>query len=87
MKKFDNNIFLIFEIIDGEEKFLEIINCCNDDEIMRIIDKLKSIKDRHFIVTSLKNIDKKYINILKRDSEGIIKINNRKIKKMTYENK
>ena len=87
MKKFENNIILIFEIIDGEEKFLEMINCYNDEEIMRIIDRLKSIKDRHFIITSLKNIEKKYINILKRDLEGIIKINNRKIKKMTYENK
>lgn len=62
-----------------------MINCYNDEEIRLIIDKLKSIKDRHFLITYLKNIDKKYINILKRDSEGIIKISKRKLKKRTYE--
>ena len=82
MEEYKNSIFVIFEIIDGKEKFLEMINCYNDEEIRRIIDRLKSFENRHFIVTSLKNIDKKYINILKRDSEGIIKINKRKIKKI-----
>ncbi|WP_461372093.1 hypothetical protein [Candidatus Darwinibacter acetoxidans] len=82
MEEYKNSIFVIFEIIDGKEKFLEMISCYNDEEIRRIIDRLKSFENRHIIVTSLKNIDKKYINILKRDSEGIIKINKRKIKKI-----
>lgn len=82
MENLKNVIILIFEITDGKEKFLEMINCYNGEEIIQITKKLNSIKDRHFIITSLKNIDKKYINILKRDSEGIIKINNRKIKKI-----
>lgn len=82
MEEYKNSIFVIFEIIDGKEKFLEMISCYNDEEFRRIIDRLKSFENRHIIVTSLKNIDKKYINILKRDSEGIIKINKRKIKKI-----
>ena len=82
MEKDKNSILVIFEIIDGKEIFLEMLNCYNDEEIRRIIDRLKSLENRHIIVTSLKNIDKKYINILKRDSEGIIKINKRKIKKI-----
>ena len=82
MEEYKNSIFVIFEIIDGKEKFLEMINWYNDEEFRRIIDRLKSLENRHIIVTSLKYIDKKYINILKRDSEGIIKINKRKIKKI-----
>ena len=82
MEEYKNSIFVIFEIIDGKEKFLEMISCYNDEEFRRIIDRLKSFENRHIRVTSLKNIDKKYINILKRDSEGIIKINKRKIKKI-----
>lgn len=82
MEEYKNSIFVIFEIIDGKEKFLEMISCYNDEEFRRIIDRLKSFENRHIIVTSLKNIDKKYINILKRDSEGIIKINKKKIKKI-----
>ena len=82
MEEYKNSIFVIFEIIDGKEKFLEMINWYNDEEFRRIIDRLKSFENRHIRVTSLKNIDKKYINILKRDSEGIIKINKRKIKKI-----
>lgn len=82
MEEYKNSIFVIFEIIDGKENFLEMLNCYNDEEFRRIIDRLKSFENRRIIVTSLKNIDKKYINILKRDSGGIIKINKRKIKKI-----
>ena len=85
MEKFENNIILIFEIIDGKEKFLEMINCCNDEELNEILNRLNSFEGRHFIVISLKHINKKYTNILKRDSEGIIKINKRKIKKYESE--
>ena len=88
MEEYKNCIWVIFEITNGKEKFLEMINCYNDEERRLFIDKLASAKDRHFIVTSLENINKKQINILKRDSEGIIKINNRKIKKGgNYESK
>ena len=44
MEEYKNSIFVIFEIIDGKEIFLEMLNCYNDEEIRRIIDRLKNLK-------------------------------------------
>ena len=48
MEEYKNSIFVIFEKIDGKEKFFEMINCYNDEEIRRIIVRLKSLERRIF---------------------------------------